>query len=107
MRCFSIFYFIKGGDFLHFIFPQNYNFKNKLFGFFDYSTVFFDLFFIAVVFSIVNLIFSDINVKIFLIISICFPVIIFSVVGFNQENILYVFRYFISFLKNRKLLLYK
>ena len=25
---------------MHFIFPTNYNFKNKLFGFFDYSTIF-------------------------------------------------------------------
>lgn len=92
---------------MHFIFPQNYNFKNKLFGFFDYSTIFFDVIFITIIFSIVNFIFSDINVKIFLIVSICFPVLIFSIVGFNQENILYVFRYLFVFLKNRKLLLYK
>ena len=25
---------------MKFIFPQNYNFKNKLFGFLDYSTIF-------------------------------------------------------------------
>lgn len=92
---------------MHFIFPQNYNFKNKLFGFFDYSTIFFDVIFITIIFSIVNFIFSNINVKIFLIVSICFPVLIFSIVGFNQENILYVFRYLFVFLKNRKLLLYK
>ena len=28
---------------MKFIFPQNYNFKNKLFGFLDYSTIFFNL----------------------------------------------------------------
>ena len=28
---------------MKFIFPQNYDFKNKLFGFIDYSTVIFNL----------------------------------------------------------------
>ena len=28
---------------MKFIFPQNYNFKNKLFGFLDYSTIFLNL----------------------------------------------------------------
>ena len=28
---------------MKFIFPKNYNFKNKLFGFIDYSTIFINL----------------------------------------------------------------
>ena len=97
----------KGGGIMHFIFPQNYKFKNKLFGFFDYTTIFIDLLFFGIVCFIINLIFTDINIKIFLIVSLCFPVLIFSFVGFNQENILYVFRYLFIFIKERKLLLYK
>ena len=32
-----------GGDFLKFIFPQNYNFNNKLFGTIDYTTAIFNI----------------------------------------------------------------
>ena len=56
---------------MRFIFPQNYNFNNKIFGFFDYCTAIFLVF--------------------------CFPLVLFSIVGFNNENILYVFSYLLSF----------
>ena len=62
---------------MKFIFPQNYNFKSKLFGTFDYSTI------------IINIIF-------------CFPLFLLSLLGFNGENISYVFLYLIKFLFRQK-----
>lgn len=92
---------------MKFIFPQNYDFKNKLFGVIDYSTTFVNLLWYAFIFIVVNLIFQDLTWKIFLFILFCFPLLLFSFVGFNGENILYVFSYLIRFLLKQKLLLYR
>ena len=35
---------------MKFIFPQNYNFKNKLLGIIDYSTAFFNIFWYVIIF---------------------------------------------------------
>ena len=92
---------------MKFIIPQNYNFQNKIFGIIDYSTAFFNIFCYAFVFIILNLIFNSWNIKIFLLISLCFPITLFSIVGFNGESVLYVFKYIIRYLLRPKLYLYK
>ncbi len=92
---------------MKFIFPQNYNFKNKLLGIIDYSTAFFNLFWFIIVFAIINLIFRDLSIKIFFFISCCLPVLLFSIIGFQGENIIYVIFYLISFIFKQKLFLYK
>lgn len=92
---------------MKFIFPQNYNFNSKLFGFIDYSTAIVNVIWIAFVFCIVNLIFSNLNIKIFLFIILTFPVILFSIIGFNHENILYVIFYISKYIKSPKVYLYK
>lgn len=91
---------------MKFIFPQNYHFTSKLFGFFDYSTAILNLVWCSFIFCLVNLIFSNLNLKIFLIIFLCFPVIMFSVVGFNHENILYVLYYLFKYIKSNKVYLF-
>lgn len=91
---------------MKFIFPQNYNFKNKLFGFIDYSTAFLNIIWCAFVFCLINIIFSNLNIKIFLFIILCVPLIMFSVFGFNHENILYVFLYVFKYIRNPKIYLY-
>ena len=40
---------------MKFIFPQNYNFKNKLFGVIEYSTIFLNLIWDLFVFIFINL----------------------------------------------------
>ena len=40
---------------MKFIFPQNYDFKNKILGIIDYSTAFVNLFWYVIVFILVNL----------------------------------------------------
>ena len=92
---------------MKFVFPQNYDFKNKLFGIVDYSTVFVNLLWYAFVLLLVNFIFESLTLKIFVFVVLCFPLLLFSFAGFNGENILYVFSYLIRFLLKSKLFLYK
>ena len=82
---------------MKFIFPQNYNFKNKLFGVLDYNTVIANIIWALIVFVFINIIFQNLNIKIFLFIIFCFPFLLLSVFGFNGENILYVFSYILKF----------
>lgn len=92
---------------MKFIIPQNYSFKNKILGIFDYSTAFFNIIWYAIVFIVLNLIFKSWNIKIFLLISLCFPITLFSFIGFSGEPIVYVFKYVIKYLLRPKLYLYK
>lgn len=92
---------------MKFIFPQNYNFKNKLFGIIDYSTAFFNIIWYVIVFAILNLITNNWNIKIFLFISLSFPLTIFSIVGFNGEPVIYVLKYIVKYLIKPKLYLFK
>ncbi len=92
---------------MKFIFPQNYDFKNKLLGIIDYSTAFVNLLWAAFVFIISNFIFKSLTVKIFVFVIFCFPLFLLSFAGFNGENIVYVFSYLIRFLLKPKLFLYK
>ncbi len=92
---------------MKFIFPQNYDFKNKLFGIIDYSTVLVNLVWDILIFALSNIIFSSWTIKIFVIVVFCFPLLLFSLIGFNGENILYVSYYLIKFFIRPKLYLYK
>lgn len=92
---------------MEFIIPQNYNFKNKLFGIIDYSTIFFNILWYGFIFIILNALFNSWNIKIFLLISLCFPITLFSIFGFNNEPIVYVFKYILKYILKPKLYLYK
>lgn len=92
---------------MKFVFPQNYDFKNKLLGIIDYSTAFVNLLWYAFVFLLVNFIFKSLTLKIFVFVVFCFPLLLFSFASFNGENILYVFSYLFRFLLKPKLFLYK
>ncbi len=91
---------------MKFIFPQNYNFKNKLFGTIDYSTIILNLIWDLFVFIFVNF-FNNLNIKIFLFFVLCFPLLLFSFSGFNGENIIYVMTYIFKFLFKQKLLFFQ
>lgn len=91
---------------MKFIFPKNYNFKNKIFGIIDYTTAFINVFWCALILIFVNLLFKNIRIKIFIFISTCFPLILFSFSGFHGENIVYVLLYMIKFIFRQKLYLY-
>ena len=91
---------------MKFIFPQNYNFKNKILGIIDYTTLIFNIIWIALIVFLLNIIFNNLNIKIFFTIIFSFPIIILSLIGFNGENILYVFSYMFKYIFKQKLYLY-
>jgi len=91
---------------MKFIIPQNYNFKNKLLGFMDYSTAILNIIWALFVFIIVNIIPISLNIKITIFISLYLPLLLFSFFGFNNENILYVISYVFKFIINSKVYFY-
>lgn len=91
---------------MKFIIPQNYTFKNKLFGFMDYSTAVFNVFWALTVFVFINIFPFTTNTKTGIFIILYFPLLLFSFFGFNNENILYVFYYIFKFIKNSKVYFY-
>ena len=91
---------------MKFIFPQNYNFKNKIFGFIDYSTALVNIIWYVIIFLILKLLALNLTLKISLFIIFCLPLFLISLIGFNNENILYIFIYIYKFFKNRKIYFY-
>lgn len=91
---------------MKFIFPSNYSFKPKLLGIVDYNTAIFILIWSIFIFCLLNLLFTNISLKVFLFIVLCFPIFLFSIVGLNNENILYIFSYLLKFYLYKKIYLY-
>lgn len=92
---------------MHFIFPKNYNFKPKLLGFIEYSTAIFDSIIGLIIYFLVNILFSNITIKIYIFISLFFPILLISILGINRENFISVFIYMYKFLKNQNIYLYQ
>ena len=92
---------------MKFIFPQNYNFNTKLFGLLDYPTAILNFIWWFIIFIITKIFVTDLLTKITIFIITCFPILLISLVGFHQENIIYVFKYLLIFYKKPKLYLYK
>lgn len=91
---------------MKFIFPQNYHFKNKILGVLDYTTALVNIIWYAFILLLVNLLLVNINIKIFVFIFTCFPLFLFSISGFNGENIIYVFLYMSKYIFSQKLYFY-
>ena len=92
---------------MKFIFPQNYRFNTKLFGLLDYPTAILNFIWWIIIFFITKLFIKDLLTKIIIFIVTCFPLLLISLVGFHEENILYVFKYLFIFYKSNKMYLYK
>lgn len=91
---------------MHFVFPKNYNFKPKLLGFIEYSTAIFDAIIGFLIYFLVNLIFSNINTKIYVFITLYLPILLISILGINKESFISVFTYIFKFFKNQNIYLY-
>lgn len=91
---------------MKFIFPQNYKFNKKILGLIDYQTAILNTIWGGIVFLIVNSIFNSLNLKIFFFIILVFPVLVFSIVGINGENIINVVIYISKFIKKQKIFFY-
>lgn len=91
---------------MHFIFPKNYNFKPKLLGFIEYSTAILDSIIGFLIYTFVNFTFTNVNIKIYVFISLFLPILLISILGINKESFLTVFRYIFKFIKNQNIYLY-
>ena len=92
---------------MKFIFPQNYDFKNKLFGFIEYTTLFFNIIWGVIIYLISCIFSNNIIFQISIFIILFFPILLFSIFGFNHEKITYILKYLIIFFKSPKYYLYK
>ena len=92
---------------MKFIFPQNYNFTNKIFGFIDYSTAILNVIWAILIFAFLHILFNDLTTKIFLFITFCFPLLLFSILGFNGENITYFIIYILKYFLKPKIYFFK
>jgi hypothetical protein len=88
-----------------FTFPKNYNFKPKLFGFVNYSTVIFNILWFLFLF-LFSKILNNLNLKISFIIIFYLPIFIFSIIGFNNENFFKIILIIFKFLIKPKLYLF-
>ena len=91
---------------MKFIFPKNFNFKNKLFGIIDYNIVLVNIVWYVLILILITIVFKSLQIKIFLFIIFCFPFFLVSVTGLNGENILYVILYLYRFSRKQKLYFY-
>ena len=91
---------------MKFIIPQNFYFKNKLLGFIDYSTVVLNILWDAFIFCLLDLLIISFSVKMSLFIIFCFPLFLFSIIGFNHENFIYVLTYLFKFILSKKIYFY-
>ena len=91
---------------MKFIFPQNYNFNNKLFGIFDYSTIFINIIWGFIIFIFTKF-FNYIYIKLLLFFIFTFPVLLFSLAGFNGESLIYVLSYIFKYLLHQKVFLFQ
>lgn len=92
---------------MKFIFPQNFNFKNKIFGIIDYPTAIFNVIYFCLIYFILNIFIPNITFKIIMIILLYLPIFLISIIDFNHENILYFLWYMLKFMFRPKIYLYK
>lgn len=92
---------------MKFIFPQNYDFNTKLFGLIDYSTAILNIVWGILIYVLVNIIFLSLNLKIFFFIVLVFPILLFSVIGINGENVIYVCSHLLKYIIKQKLYFYE
>ena len=69
---------------MKFVFPQNYNFNNKLFGFIDYSTLILNILWGLLIFLFIYFIIPNITLQIIFFIILFFPFCLLSIIGFNH-----------------------
>lgn len=90
-----------------FIFPKNYNFKNKIGGVIDYPTAIFNLLFIFLLYKFISIFKLTLTSKLIFISIFYTPIFLVSIFNHNDDNIICIAYYVIKFLVRPKLYLYK
>lgn len=91
---------------MNFIIPQNYNLKSKFLGFLDYSTIIVNLIWIYTIFQITNLFSLSLHIQISIAVILCLPVLLFSILGINNENIIQILIYLFKYILKPKLYIF-
>ena len=91
---------------MNFVIPKNYKVRIKILGLFDYSTAIFNIILLSFLILATNIIFHNLKLQIFIVISIYFPFFLLSIFSFNQESFISVLYYIIKFIVNPKYILY-
>ena len=92
---------------MKFIYPQNYNFTPKILGILEYSAAILDLIWGSFIYLIISIFVKNLNIKIFAIIILVFPVLIFSIVGVQGESLIYFLKYMIKYAYKQKIYFYE
>lgn len=92
---------------MNFIIPQNYKFKNKILGLIDYPTAIFNIIWNVIIYFFLRNFQLNISIKIFIFTFLSFPVLLITIIGFNNESPIYTFRYIIKFLFKQKVYMFK
>ena len=90
-----------------YIFPKNYNFKNKIGGVVDYPTAIFNLLFIFLLYKFISIFKLTLTSKLIFISIFYTPIFLVSIFNHNDDNIICIAYYVIKFLVRPKLYLYK
>ena len=92
---------------MHFIIPKNYKIKPKILGLIDYQTAILDGFIAIILYILVNIFFDSISLKFYFFVGAFIPILLFSIIGIQNENIFTVFRYLLKYLMSQKIYLYR
>ena len=90
-----------------YIFPKNYNFKNKIGGVIDYPTAIFNLLFLFLLYKFISIFKLTLTSKLIFISIFYTPIFLVSIFNRNDDNIICIAYYVIKFLVRPKLYLYK
>ncbi len=90
-----------------FIIPKNYKFKNKLLGIIDYPTAILNVSWNLIIYFILKTLALSITKKVFIFSTLSFPVLLISIVGFNNESPIYTIKYILKFLIKQKVYLFR
>ena len=91
---------------MKFIIPQNYKFKNKIFGIIDYPTAILNIIWNVIIYFILKNISITISIKIFIFSSLSFPILLLTIIGFNNESPIYSIRYIFNYLRKNKIYIF-
>ena len=91
---------------MRFIFPKNYKYRAKIFGFIDYVTAIVDLLIGIILFLILKIFIAKISTRIYIFIILFVPIILFSIFVSDGENIIVYLIRIIKFIKRRGVYFY-
>ena len=92
---------------MKFIIPKNYKFKNRIFGIIDYPTDIVNIVWDVFIYFLLRNIDANISIRIFIFTLLSFPVLLITIVGFNNESPVYTLKYVVRFLIKQKIYLFK